>query len=186
MSRDGAVDVVGARLQVDVHRRGLARLDGRRPLVDAVALHHEIVRDVPIVLHREAVRAGRDGRFRERDLELGLADGDRGRARGRRGGGGRRLRGRGVGRGLSALRLGLAGLASDEDHGGQHPDEQQHARDEEDAQPAPRELRVPARHQDRDDQREAGEAEDGEPEPDLLRRRQSQQQHRGNLAWLPA
>ena len=69
---------------------------------------------------------------------------------------------------------------------GHHPDEQQQASDDEDAQPAARELRVPARNEHRDDQREAGEAQDGEPEPDLVPRREPQQQHRGNLAWLPA
>src|SRR5690242_20284016 len=42
VARDGAVDVVGAWLEVDVQRRRLARSDRRRLLVDAVALDHEV------------------------------------------------------------------------------------------------------------------------------------------------
>src|SRR5689334_11198232 len=67
---DRAVDIVGAGLQVDVERRLLAGRDVRRLLVDAVALDHEVVLDVAVVLDRDGVRARRDGRLRERDLEF--------------------------------------------------------------------------------------------------------------------
>src|SRR6476646_7860491 len=75
VARDRAVDVVGPRLQVDVQRRRLARGDRRCLLVHPVALHHEVVRDMAVVLDVEVVRAGRERVLGKRDLELGLADG---------------------------------------------------------------------------------------------------------------
>src|SRR5689334_14410142 len=103
VARDRAVDVVRAGLEIDVESRRLAGTDGRRLLVDAVALDHEVVVDLAVVLHVEAVRAGFDRRARERDLELGLG---RGHVRRRLRRGGRRgLRGRRLRRGLLARRL---------------------------------------------------------------------------------
>src|SRR5512133_553788 len=67
VARDRAVDVVGSRLQVDLQRRRLARGDRRRLLVNAVALDHQVMLDLAVVLDREAVGAGRERVLRERD-----------------------------------------------------------------------------------------------------------------------
>src|SRR5689334_22055468 len=68
---DRAVNVVRAGLEVDVQRRRLTGADRGRLLVDPVSLDHEVVVDLAVVLDVERVRAGRDRRLRQRDLELG-------------------------------------------------------------------------------------------------------------------
>src|SRR4029453_3126146 len=141
VARNGAEEVVRARLQVDRERLRLARVEQRRFRVDAIALDDEVVRDLAVVLDVEGDSTGMHRDLGKRDLELGLLGNDA--LRSLRRAGGPRLRrrrlggraGRLRGGGLLALGLRLGGLPGDEDHRGHHPDEEEHARHDKEPKP---------------------------------------------------
>src|SRR5215207_5267575 len=171
---NGAVELVGAGLQLNRQGRALAGGNRRGAFLYTRAFDNEIVRDLPVVLDLEGVFAALERRLRKTNLVVNLGDSN-GLRRPRTGLGGVRLRRR-----LASGGLGLRLLAENLDRG-QHPEEQQHADCEEQRQPTPWELWPPARHQHRDDEREAREAGRREGEPDLVTGGEVEQQHRVKL-----